>query len=316
VRRRIFGPVLFLPAVAAILFRAGAPASGPAAFRFAILGDRTGEAQPGVYEEAWREAAAAHPAFVITVGDTIEGLDDATAPAQWQQVEQMLKPYRSTPLYLVPGNHDIWSAVSETLFRRYAGHPPHYSFDYENVHFTVLDNSRTDEMPDSEVRFLAEDLRAHAAAPVKFVFSHRPSWLLNVMLDNPRFPLQDLARKYAVHHVVAGHVHQMLHADLDGVTYVSAPSAGGHLRNSRKYEDGWFFAYTLVEVHGAVVHFEIHELSPPYGRGRVTELKDWGKAGLEKAQAAYLTSICTSSSRVAPARFFGGVSSGMRAFFQ
>ena len=41
----------------------------PESFRFVILGDRTGEARPGVYEQVWQEAAAEDPAFVVTTGD-------------------------------------------------------------------------------------------------------------------------------------------------------------------------------------------------------------------------------------------------------
>jgi hypothetical protein len=80
--------------------------------------------------------------------------------------------------------------------------------------------------------------------------------------------------------VLAGHVHQILHVDLDGVSYVSMPSSGGHLRLSKRYEDGWFFAYGLVAVSGNTVHFQIKELKPPYGKGRVTTIKDWGLTGL------------------------------------
>ena len=43
-----------------------------------------------------------------------------------------------------------------------------------------------------------------------------------------------MAKQYGVCCVIAGHVHQLIHADLDGVTYVSLPSAGGHLRLSRQ----------------------------------------------------------------------------------
>jgi len=54
--------------------------------RFVILGDRTGSVQPGVYEQVWREVAAEKPEFVLTVGDLIEGLVDAKAAAQWNEV--------------------------------------------------------------------------------------------------------------------------------------------------------------------------------------------------------------------------------------
>ena len=129
-------------------------------FQFVILGDRTGETQPGVYERVWQEAAAENPALVLSVGDSIQGLNDATAETEWRQFQRILTPYRRFPLYLAPGNHDIWSARSETLFQKYAVHPPlsphsaHYSFDYSQAHFTILDNSRSDSLPPEELQFL------------------------------------------------------------------------------------------------------------------------------------------------------------------
>src|ERR1039457_167156 len=76
----------------------GGPA--PDSFRFAILGDRTGEAQRGVYEQVWKEVAAESPAFVIGVGDTIEGMNDASSEAEWRQADEILKLFRRYPLYL------------------------------------------------------------------------------------------------------------------------------------------------------------------------------------------------------------------------
>jgi predicted phosphodiesterase len=276
-RAVIFGGLLFalLPCLR------GAPPSDSS--RFAILGDRTGEAQPGVYEQVWKEVAAENPAFVLSVGDTIQGMNDRSAEAEWREAEQMLKPFRRYPLYLVPGNHDIWSAESERLFEKYATHPAHYSFDYGQAHFTVLDNSRSDELAAAELAFLETDLKAHAGQPLKIIVSHRPSWLVNVALRNPKFALHQLARRYGVQYVIAGHVHQMLHLALDGVTYVSMPSSGGHLRLSGAYEDGWFFGYAMVVVHGNSVDFRIQELGSPHGEGRTTKLTDWGMAGLVKS---------------------------------
>src|SRR5437879_3991634 len=220
-KRRLGYPVSVSSSAAVLLAVArGATAPDQEPFRFAILGDRTGGALPGVYEQAWQETAAERPAFLVTVGDTIEGLNDATAPAEWQETEQILRPHRRFSIYLTPGNHDIWSAVSERLFRQYARHAPHYSFDYAQAHFTILDNSRSEEYSTEELAFLEEDLKAHRTQPVKFIFSHRPSWLIGVALRNPYFALHQLARQYGVQYVIAGHIHQMLHAELDGVTYI------------------------------------------------------------------------------------------------
>ena len=254
-------------------------AAGADAFRFAILGDRTGEAKPGVYEQVWREVAAEKPAFVVSVGDTIEGLNDKTAETDWMEVEQLLQPFQRYALYLAPGNHDIWSALSERLFRAHA-RGLHYSFDYGPAHFTILDSSRSAELPSEELTFLEADLKAHVAQPVKVVVTHRPSWLVHVALQHPNFALHQLARRYGVQYVIAGHLHQMLHLGLDGVTYISTPSSGGHLRSSGAYEDGWFFGHALVEVDGKTLQFQFKEVGAPLGKGRITKLADWGVAGL------------------------------------
>jgi hypothetical protein len=281
VKYRNAGACLLISSIllAAILFTLHA-APQTDSFRFVLLGDRTGEAQPGVWEQVWRETAAQKPAFVLTVGDTIQGTDDATAEEQWKEVDGTLRPYRGIPLYLVPGNHDVWSPASEKLYVKHSGHPLHYSFDHRNAHFTILDNSRSDALPAEEMDFLEKDLSGHADAAVKFVVFHRPSWIVNVALGNPEFPLQKFAMKFGVHYMIVGHVHQLIHADLDGVTYLSMPSAGGHLRLSGRYQDGWFFGYAVVEVREHDAVFEIHELKPPHGEGRTTSLADWGKVGL------------------------------------
>ncbi len=257
----------------------------PDTFRFAILGDRTGEAQPGVFEQIGKEIAAANPAFVIGIGDTIQGLDDATAEAEWRQVDALLQPFRAHALYLAPGNHDVWSDESARLFQKYTKRPLHYSFDYEQLHVTVLDNSRSDQLPPQELAFLETDLKAHAAQPVKMIFSHRPSWLLDAATQNTNAPFHQLAKRYGVQYVIAGHIHQMMRFEVDGVTYVSMASSGGHLRLSGAYEDGWFFGHGVVQVRGTSVDFQMEEAAAPHGKGRTSKLTDWGMIGLLKKPA-------------------------------
>lgn len=249
-------------------------------FRFVILGDRTGETEADVFSRVLHDAAGQNPAFFLSVGDTIQGLNDATAETEWQEAERLLDPYRRIILYLAPGNHDVWSNRSAALFVKYAGHPLHYGFDYANAHFTILDNSRSDQLSTGEMAFLEADLKAHASQPLKFIVSHRPGWIVNAMLKDPSFPLQQIARKYGVRYVIAGHLHALIHAEVDGVTYLSVPSSGGHLRTEGKYEQGSFFGYTVVEASAAGAEFEFHELSAPYGQGRISSLQDWGTAGL------------------------------------
>jgi len=266
----------------AVLLSGGRPSAGqapvraePAGFRFAIVGDRTGEAQPGIWERVWREVNKSNPAFVVSVGDVIQGQDDATAETQWRELLLTLATYRRIPIYFAPGNHDVWSERSAELYRKYSGRPLHYSFDRGPAHFVVLDDSRSDVLPPEEMTFLESDLAAHAGAAVKFVIMHRPSWILDAALHNAQAPLHVVAKRYGVRWIIAGHVHQLIHAEVEGVTYLAVPSSGGHLRLSARYEDGWFFGWTGVEVVGGEADLTVHELD-----GRTTKPDQWGLAGL------------------------------------
>ena len=129
------------------------------------------------------------------------------------------------------------------------------------------------------MEFLAQDLEKHAAQPVKFIFSHRPSWLVPAALRSTGFPLAPAGETVRIRYVIAGHVHQMMHIELDGVTYLSMPSSGGHLRASGAYDDGWFFGYAVADIQGSGVQLQIRELAPPHGQGRTSQLSEWGMLG-------------------------------------
>jgi 3',5'-cyclic AMP phosphodiesterase CpdA len=247
-------------------------------FRFVILGDRTGETQPGVFARVCADAGAEHPSFALSTGDSIQGLDDANLDPEWREFDRIRVALRA-PAYLAPGNHDIWSAASEAAYRRHSGHPLRYSFDNEQAHFTVLDSGRSDELSAEDLAFLESDLKAHAAAAFKLVISHRPTWLIDVAGRNANAPLHRLAKQYGVRYVIAGHVHQLFRFDFDGVSYVSMPSAGGHLRAAKDYAAGWFFGYAVVDVSGGVGSLRFKELGAPFGEGRVTQESDWGMLG-------------------------------------
>ncbi|HEV2689443.1 MAG TPA: metallophosphoesterase, partial [Bryobacteraceae bacterium] len=171
-------------------------------FRFSILGDRTGDAVPGVYEAVWRDVAAIHPDFVINVGDTIQGGNDATAASEWKALRPIWERYRH-PFYFTPGNHDIWSPVSRKIYEQQTGHPAFYGFNYQNAHFTVLDNSETENLSDEQMAFLERDLAANKDRNLKFVLFHKPFWLIPVRFHSSEFPFHRLIKKYGVGYVLS-----------------------------------------------------------------------------------------------------------------
>jgi len=231
-----------------------------AELRFAIVGDRTGGANQKVYEQVWEEIARQKPAFAINVGDTIEGLHDDLAPGQWRELRKLW----TVPFFFTPGNHDIWSAASETLYQQETKHPLHYSFTFEHlVHITVLDNSRTNTLSDTELKFLEKDLQAAPPDIPRLVFFHVPFWIVPISFGSGAFELHRIAKQYGVSAVVSGHTHQFVKFQRDGIQYLDAGSSGASLARGLNSglgaKDGWSYGWTLCTVRGMQVEFNWRE---------------------------------------------------------
>src|SRR5581483_5964789 len=117
-------------------------------------------------------------------------------------------------------------------------------------------------------QFLARDLERNRDRDPKFIFFHKPLWLIPVMFQNSRFAFHQLISKYGVRYVVSGHGHQYVRNTLDGVTYLEAPSSGGKLKG-QGYAQGWFYGHVEVVVQGANAEIAVKEIGPPLGQGRV-----------------------------------------------
>ena len=220
-------------------------------FRFSIIGDRTGSAQPQLYGRVWREVDLLHPDFVINVGDTIQGGNDAIAEAQWLELRPLFQRYNHYPLYFTPGNHDVFSDTSRQLYEKASGRPLQYSFNYQDAHFTVLDNSRTTDLTAEQLEFLARDLEANKDKNPKFIFFHKPYWIPMLKLGASDFPLHKLALKYDVKHVISGHGHQFVRLVRDGVAYMEVGSSGGTMEAALKPCNAISFAPALVSAKPA-----------------------------------------------------------------
>jgi 3',5'-cyclic AMP phosphodiesterase CpdA len=234
-------------------------------FRFSILGDRTGNAEAGVYESVWRDIRLLDPDFVINVGDTIQGGNDATAEAEWRALRPLWDRYKH-PFYFTPGNHDIWSPVSRKIYEQQTGRPAFYAFNYQNAHFTVLDNSESLNLSSGQMEFLERDLAANKDRDPKFVFFHQPFWLIPVKFQSSEFPFHQLIKKYGVRFVVSGHGHQFVRLVQDGIVYLEAGSSGGRLKG-KGFAQGWFFGQIYTQVKGSAVEMTVKEVDPPLGEG-------------------------------------------------
>jgi len=280
--RRILVPSLVLLVFGAI-FTTRALTEPKNDFRFSILGDRTGGAQPEIYGRIWREVDLMHPDFVINVGDTIQGGRDADLGAQWRELRPLFERYNHYPLYFTPGNHDVFNDTSRELYEKETKRPPFYSFDWQEAHFTVLDNSRTTELSPDQLEFLDKDLTANAAKKPKLIFFHKPYWIAALKLGSGEFPLHQLVKKHGVDHVISGHGHQFVRIVRDGVAYMEVGSSGGNMENAlalgHGFKEGRFYHHVWGRVKGSKVHLSVKELDGPKGAGRIFNAEDWDQNG-------------------------------------
>ncbi len=197
--------------------------------RFAVIGDRTGGHQPGVYEQIVEEVRRLKPDFVVTVGDLIEGYSSDTLAVkdEWKEYMGLIESL-SMPIYLVPGNHDIWDSTSLALYERHVGEP-YYSFDERRIHFIVLDNSRfytPSDLPAEQMDWLISDLEINRDADYTFALFHIPYWIETVAAGEPD-TLHNLFAEYGVDAVFTGHYHEYFSGEFDGVVYTGVGSSGG-----------------------------------------------------------------------------------------
>ena len=207
-----------------------APTPEPATreFHFAVLGDSQFH-DPATYNRMIDDLRHLSPAFVIQVGDMIEGYrdDPAEVRAEWRRFLNQIAPLAPTAFLPVPGNHDLYNANRradkklEDVYRDVWGEP-YYAFDYLNATFIVLNSDAPDEerrIGSEQWRWLAETLERSNSEHV-FAFMHRPpSSLKNA--DK----LHRLLREHPVKYVFYGHHHHYHFSRKDGIGYVMTNAA-------------------------------------------------------------------------------------------
>jgi hypothetical protein len=197
-------------------------------FHFVVLGDSQFDDPPG-FNRLIDEVRLLLPAFVIQVGDMIEGysgnleqLDD-----EWRRFKNQVAPLAPIAYLPVPGNHDLYNDNLRSdpriadLFRNLWG-ATHYTFHYGNSTFIVLNT----DSPENENRidpaqwqWLEQALNTSSAEHI-FLFMHRPPRLL-VNAD----ALHKLLIRHPVKFVFYGHHHHYHFEERDGIAYVMTNAA-------------------------------------------------------------------------------------------
>jgi 3',5'-cyclic AMP phosphodiesterase CpdA len=230
-------------------------------FTFAVLGDRTGGAREGIFEQVVEDIEFLRPDLVLTVGDLIQGYttDSASVEAEWDYTLGLMDSFE-IEYHLTPGNHDIWSDQSRAIYDRRVGSPDKF-FWFHDCLFIILDVSRyysAGVMPDGQIRWLREALTYASSHLHTFVFYHKPFWCEDFSSGRPNL-LHEIFVEYGVDAVFTGHYHRQFYTERDGIRYYSVSSSGGGLPRWAAGE-GSFFSYLWVKVDTDT--FDVRTLEP------------------------------------------------------
>ncbi len=256
-------PFLFLPAavLSVLLLSACQPDTPPAAavqvpdlpgatpwtdlqvedhadtFHFAIVSDRTGGARPGVFAGAMPRINRLSPAFVVSVGDLIEGYTDnqAQLDREWDEIESYVGQLEA-PFFYTPGNHDMNNEVMARTWQQRFG-PSYYHFLYKDVLFVVLNSelfgmvgAADTPVPgpwqqSEQMAFVAQVLARYPSPRWTIVLLHQPLW--DAREINPDWlQVEELLgqRQYTV---FAGHFHQYNLARRHDRKFITLATTGG-----------------------------------------------------------------------------------------
>ena len=230
--------------------------------RFVVFGDSQ-FSRPGVYERLIHEVNMLNPDFVIQVGDLVVGYthNEKTIREEWARFLFQIAPL-TMPFYPVPGNHDVVTPESEKVYGEIWGQDKYYySFDNGPVHCVVLDcwwKEEDDRIAQWQRDWLKKDLQEYAekhggkgseelGRKAIFVYLHSPLWRYSEDTDSRRDwnKVHEILKQYPVKLVVAGHTHEYVWENRDGIDYLVINSAAGGQNLER---GGKFYAYLHVSV--------------------------------------------------------------------
>jgi 3',5'-cyclic AMP phosphodiesterase CpdA len=185
-------------------------------------------------------ALAEPPAFVIHTGD----ITHLSRAEEFDTAAQVLKSARTSQIYYVPGEHDVFTDDGQ-LFRERFGRGTQglgwQSFDYKGVHFvglinvlnlkqgsgTGLGGNGFGQLGQDQLAWLKNDVKGLSSSTPIVVFAHIPLWTISPEwgwgTDESEEALSYLKRFGSVT-VLNGHVHQIMQKVEGNVTFHTARS--------------------------------------------------------------------------------------------
>lgn len=180
------------------------------------------------------------PAFLIHTGD----ITHLAKPEQFDTASQILKGTKTSQVYYVPGEHDVFADDGQLYLERFGRGTQGQgwqSFDYKGVHFiglinvlnlkqgsgTGLGGTGFGQLGQDQLAWLEKDVKALSSSTPIVVFAHIPLWTIypdwGWGTDDGGQALSYLKRFGSVS-VLNGHIHQIIQKVEGNITFHTARS--------------------------------------------------------------------------------------------
>jgi len=228
----------------------------PDQFQFAVVSDRTGGHRPKVFSRAVQQINLLQPAFVMSVGDLIEGYTQKPEQInkEWDEFDSFTRQLQM-PFFYVPGNHDLSNELMLEKWKQRYGRR-HYHFVYKNTLFLAVnceDPPGKLAISEGQRADIKKALDENRGVRWTFVFIHKPIWLASDLESNGWLDVETMlaGRKYTV---FCGHVHRYQKFIRNGMNYYQLATTGGVSR-MRGVEYGEFdqVAWVTMKPTGPVI---------------------------------------------------------------
>jgi len=182
------------------------------------------------------------PAFSIYCGDTVsEGTDTATWKSWFEDISVSTDIGSNAPIQIAVGNHERHDDCEGDIFEEHYPYEnkPHfyYSYNYSNIHFTMLDPwNETDcwwgEFTQTQLDWLENDLNNSAEMEHNLVFMHPPP-IRDGEIKEEYEPFIQIMDDYDVDAVFYGHAHDFESSTINDTKYFLIGVGGNNGGNAQ-----------------------------------------------------------------------------------
>jgi hypothetical protein len=222
-------------------------------FTFTVIGDRTGAGLDSwkIFDRALADINRLKPEFTVMIGDLVEGAGNQVPELtlQWAEALSHLDSLK-IPVFLVPGNHDIYDKGSYAAWKERFG-STYFAFTHHQCRFVILSTEEgkgTGEagLGTSQKAFLRQELK-DLSCPQIFLFMHRPLWLTACGEETDWKEIESIVGNRPVT-FIAGHLHVLAARREVGRLYLIHGPTGASLRMDRNPALGFIQHFTMVLV--------------------------------------------------------------------